>query len=445
LQVNDVVVSYLNFFQTPRGRAIVENGLRRKGRYEEMIARVLREEGVPQDLMYLAQAESAFQPTAVSRAGARGLWQFMPFRGEEYDLDRTYWVDERSDPEKATRAAARHMRDLYDMFGDWYLVMAAYNSGPMNVVKAIERTGYADFWELQRRHALPKQTQNYVPIIIALALVAKDPGLYGVQIAPEKPAPVDIVHPSHSIDLHLVADATGADIDDLRQMNPELLRNVTPNDPNFQLKLPAGDGEKLLNAINQVPEDKWTSWRLHTVEEGETLSEIARHYRVTVPAIELANHLEAHATVPAGFMLNVPTAPPTVHLLHYRVVRGDTLEGIAERFDVSVSELKRWNNIRGAKVPRGSRLRIYAGGAPDSSAHSKSKAVQLQSHDARVQDVSDSNSTDKSGPRRHLVKQGETLYSIAHAYKTTVESLRDANPFLGERPLEAGDILTIQR
>ena len=445
LTVNDSVLQYLSFFSTTRGHAVVEHGLDRSGRYNEMIRRVLKEEGVPQDLMYLAQAESAFQPTAVSRAGARGLWQFMPFRGEEYDLDRTYWVDERSDPEKATRAAARHMRDLYDMFGDWYLVMAAYNSGPMNVVKAIERTGYADFWELQRRHALPKQTQNYVPIIIALALVAKDPGLYGVQIAPEKPAPVDIVHPSHSIDLHLVADATGTDIDELRQMNPELLRNVTPSDPNFQLKLPAGDGEKLLNAINQVPEDKWTSWRLHTVEEGETLSEIARHYRVTVPAIELANHLEAHATVPAGFMLNVPTAPPTVRLLHYRVVRGDTLEGIAERFDVSVSELKRWNNIRGAKVPRGSRLRIYAGGTPDSPSHSKPKSAQLQSPDARVQDVSDTSSTDKSGPRRHLVKQGETLYSIAHAYKTTVESLRDANPFLGERPLEAGDILTIER
>jgi peptidoglycan lytic transglycosylase D len=445
LTVNDSVLQYLSFFSTTRGHAVVEHGLDRSGRYNEMIRRVLKEEGVPQDLMYLAQAESAFQPTAVSRAGARGLWQFMPFRGEQYDLDRTYWVDERSDPEKATRAAARHMRDLYDMFGDWYLVMAAYNSGPMNVVKAIERTGYADFWELQKRHALPKQTQNYVPIIIALALVAKDPGLYGVQIAPEKPAPVDIVHPSHSIDLHLVADATGADIDDLRQMNPELLRNVTPNDPKFQLKLPAGDGEKLLNAINQVPEDKWTSWRLHTVEEGETLSEIARHYRVTVPAIELANHLEAHATVPAGFMLNVPTAPPTVHLLHYRVVRGDTLEGIAERFDVSVGELKRWNNIRGAKVPRGSRLRIYAGGAPDSSSHSKPKSAQLQSPNAGVRDVSDTSSAEKSGPRRHLVKQGETLYSIAHAYKTTVESLRDANPFLGERPLEAGDILTIQR
>jgi membrane-bound lytic murein transglycosylase D len=445
LTVNDSVLQYLSFFSTTRGHAVVEHGLDRSGRYNDMIRRVLKEEGVPQDLMYLAQAESAFQPTAVSRAGARGLWQFMPFRGEEYDLDRTYWVDERSDPEKATRAAARHMRDLYDMFGDWYLVMAAYNSGPMNVVKAVERTGYADFWELQKRHALPKQTQNYVPIIIALALVAKDPGLYGVQIAPEKPAPIDIVHPSHSIDLHLVADATGADIDDLRQMNPELLRNVTPNDPNFQLKLPAGDGEKLLNAINQVPEDKWTSWRLHTVEQGESLSDIARHYRVTVPAIELANHLEAHATVPAGFMLNVPTAPPTVRLLHYRVVRGDTLEGIAERFDVTVSELKRWNNIRGAKVPRGSRLRIYAGGAPDSSSHSKAKSAQLQSPDARVQDVSDTHSAEKSGPRQHLVKPGETLYSIAHAYKTTVESIRDANPFLGERPLEAGDVLTIQR
>ncbi len=445
LTVNDSVLQYLSFFSTTRGHAVVEHGLDRSGRYNDMIRRVLKEEGVPQDLMYLAQAESAFQPTAVSRAGARGLWQFMPFRGEEYDLDRTYWVDERSDPEKATRAAARHMRDLYDMFGDWYLVMAAYNSGPMNVVKAIERTGYADFWELQKRHALPKQTQNYVPIIIALALVAKDPGLYGVQIAPEKPAPVDVVHPSHAIDLHLVADATGADIDDLRQMNPELLRNVTPNDPNFQLKLPAGDGEKLLNAINQVPEDKWTSWRLHTVEEGETLSEIARHYRVTVPAIELANHLEAHATVPAGFMLNVPTAPPTVRLLHYRVVRGDTLEGIAERFDVTVTELKRWNNIRGAQVPRGSRLRIYAGGAPNDSSRAKAKSVQAQGSDAGVQNVSDRTSSVKISPRQHRVKQGETLYSIAHAYGTTVESLRAANPFLGERALEAGDVLTIQR
>lgn len=444
LTVNDSVLQYLSFFSTTHGHAVVEHGLDRSGRYNDMIRRVLKEEGVPQDLMYLAQAESAFQPTAVSKAGARGLWQFMPFRGEEYDLDRTYWIDERSDPEKATRAAARHMRDLYDMFGDWYLVMAAYNSGPMNVVKAVERTGYADFWELQRLHALPKQTQNYVPIIIALALVAKDPALYGVQIAPEKPAPVDVIHPKHSIDLHLVADATGADIDDLRQMNPELLRNVTPDDPNFELKLPEGYGDKLLNGISQVPEDKWTSWRLHTVEQGESMSDIARHYRVTVPAIELANHLEPHAMIPAGFLLNVPAAPPAVRLLHYRVVRGDTLEGIAERFDVTVTELKRWNNIKGASVPRGSRLRIYAGGSPDDSPRVKAKSAQSTPGKAALESVS-ANSSDKLGARQHVVKQGETLYSIAHAYRTTVENIREANPFLGERPLEAGDVLNIQR
>jgi membrane-bound lytic murein transglycosylase D len=441
LTVNPSVLQYLSYFSTTKGRATVAHGLDRSGRYNDMIRRVLKEEGVPQDLQYLAQAESAFQPTAVSKAGARGLWQFVPFTGEEYDLDRTFWVDERSDPEKATRAAARHMRDLYDMFGDWYLVMAAYNAGPMNVVKAVERTGYADFWELSQRHALPKETQNYVPIIIALTLIGKDPKLYGVEVAPEKPAPTDVIYPGHAIDLHLVADATGADIDDLRELNPELLRNVTPNDAQFELKLPAGYGEKFQDAIGQVPQDKWTSWRLHKVEPGETLSDIARHYRVTVPAIELANHLEQHATVPAGFMLNIPAAPPIVRLVHYRVVRGDTLEGIAERFDVTVAELKRWNNIHGSTVPRGSRLRIYAGGAPDDFARSKPKLAAAQPTQSSVERVS----TGSGGGLQHRVKQGETLYSIAHAYKTTVDQLKDSNPFLEERPLQPGDLLAIRR
>src|SRR5208282_1470708 len=201
LTVNDSVLQYLSYFTTTRGRATVEHGLDRAGRYNDMIRRVLKEEGVPQDLIYLAQAESAFLPQAVSRAGARGIWQFMPYRATEYDLDRTYWIDERSDPEKATHAAARHMRDLYEMFGDWYLVMAAYNSGPLNVTRAVERTGYADFWELQKRHALPKQTQDYVPIIIALALVAKEPALYGVQVEAEKPVKADTVRPGHPITL----------------------------------------------------------------------------------------------------------------------------------------------------------------------------------------------------------------------------------------------------
>jgi membrane-bound lytic murein transglycosylase D len=394
-------------------------------------------------LIYLAQAESAFQPAAVSRAGARGLWQFMPFRGEEYDLDRNYWVDERSDPEKATRAAARHMRDLYDMFGDWYLVMAAYNSGPMNVVKAIERTGYADFWDLQRLHALPKQTQNYVPIIIAMALVAKAPALYGVQVAPEKPAQVDTIKPGHPIDLHLVADASGADVDDLRALNPELLRGVTPNDPKFELNVPAGTAEKFELNIQQVPVEKWTSWRLHSVGEGESLADIARRYRVTIAAIESANHLQPHATLPAGFLVNVPTAPPVIHLVSYKVQRGDSLEGIAGRFDVTVAQLKKWNKIRGSSVPRGSRLRIYAGGPPDDSApHAKPKSAQSTS--ASVQKV-DARPSEQPDAVEHRVKRGETLYSIARAYGTTVASLRQSNPFLASRTLAAGDVLKVNR
>jgi membrane-bound lytic murein transglycosylase D len=441
LTVNDSVLQYLSFFTSTRGRAIVEHGLGRAGRYNVMIRRVLKEEGVPQDLIYLAQAESAFQPQAVSRSGARGIWQFMPFRGEQYDLERSYYIDERSDPEKATRAAARHLRDLYGMFGDWYLVMAAYNSGPGNVAKAIERTGYADFWELQKRHALPKETQNYVPIIIAMALVAKAPALYGVQLSPEKPADVEAVRLDYPVDLHLVADATGADLDNLRLLNPQLLRTVTPTQPGFELKLPTGLTARFQENIQQVPEDKRTSWRLHTMEDGENLSDVARHFRVTVPALEVANHLQAHSAVAAGFVLNVPTVPVVAHMVRYRVQKGDTLEGIADRFDVTVSDLKRWNGIAGAHVARGTRLRIYAGteSAKISAAESSTQTGRATTRTVSVR------TSEKADLLQHRVKAGETLYSIARTYGITVSAIRQSNPFLADRSLEAGDLLKIQR
>jgi membrane-bound lytic murein transglycosylase D len=446
LTVNESVLQYLSFFTTTRGRAIVSRGLDRSGRYRDMIRRVLKEEGVPQDLIYLAQAESAFQPDAVSRAGARGIWQFMPFRGEEYDLERSYYVDDRSDPEKATRAAARHLRDLYALFGDWYLLMAAYNSGPITVTKAIERTGYADFWELQKRRVLPKQTQNYVPIIIALALVAKAPSLYGVQVDAQKPAEVEAIRLDHPITLRLVADAANTDIDDLHELNPELLRNVTPSLPGFQLKLPAGTAKTFEENIQQVPADKWTSWRLHSTEAGESLADIARRYRVTVPAIEAANHLEPRATVPQGFLLNVPTPPPpTVHLVRYRVQRGDTLAGIADRFDVTVAQLKRWNGISGDHAPRGALLRIYAGsGESAGTAPHKPKSAQSSADTSGLRNVSSRNSSEPKALEYH-VKAGETIYSIARENQTTVSAIREANTFLSDRPLQVGDVLKIQR
>jgi membrane-bound lytic murein transglycosylase D len=372
LTVNDEVLSFLNFFQTPRGRAIVETGLRRSGRYREMISRVLREEGVPQDLIYLAQAESAFQPLALSRAGARGIWQFVAYRGHEYGLRRTQWIDERQDPEKATRAAAQHLRDLYNHFGDWYLAMAAYNCGPGNVQKGIERTGYADFWELYKRNVLPRETRNYVPIILALTLIAKDAAHYNIQADPEAPVPSDVVKPRRAIDLRLVAETIDADVETLRALNPSLLRLATPDDPSFELHLPVGMSQKFSAEIADIPADKWVSWRRHRVEAGETLAAIGKKYHVMPAAIAAANNLERSVELEAGEKLIIPaTQPPSEtkrRLVSYRVRRGDTLGGIADHFSVSGEDLRKWNRLKSNRVSRGMVLRIYTiGSAPEAS------------------------------------------------------------------------------
>ena len=381
LTVNDQVLGFLNFFQTPRGRAIVETGLRRAGRYREMISRVLQEEGMPQDLIYLAQAESAFQPLALSRAGARGIWQFVAWRGNEYGLRHTWWVDERQDPEKATRAAARHLRDLYGMYGDWYLAMAAYNCGPGNVQKGIERTGYADFWELYKRNVLPRETRNYVPIIVALTLIAKDAAHYGISVEPETPVATDVVKPGRAIDLRLVAETIDVDVETLRSLNPSLLRLATPDDPNFELHLPSGTAARFSAEIADIPADKWVSWRRHRVEAGETLTSIGKKYHVTSVAIAAANNLEKGAALEAGEKLIIPAVAPASEtkrrLVSYRVRRGDTLLGIADRYSVSADDVRKWNRLKSNHVSRGMVLRIYTwGGAPEATrvrARTKSK------------------------------------------------------------------------
>lgn len=370
LTVNDTVVSYLNFFQTPRGRAIVENGLRRSGRYQQMISRVLSEEGVPQDLIYLAQAESAFQPLALSRAGARGIWQFVQWRGNEYGLKRSWWVDERLDPEKATRAAAQHLRDLYGLFGDWYLAIAAYNCGPGNIQKGVERTGYADFWELYKRNVLPRETRNYVPIILALTLIAKDAAHYGIAVDPDPPVEADVIKPGRAIDIRLVAETIDVDVATLRALNPSLLRMATPEDPSFVLYLPKGTSEKFSAEIADIPADKWVSWRRHRVESGDTLTSIAKKYRVTPGAIADANDLDHAEPLTPGEKLIIPaTRPPEEsksRLVRYRVRRGDTVSGIADQFSVTSDQIRKWNGLKSAKVSRGMVLRIYTvGGAPE--------------------------------------------------------------------------------
>src|SRR5271165_103916 len=300
LMMTDPVAGYINYFSN-RGRGTVERALSRSGRYEDMIRRTLKEEGVPQDLIYLAQAESGFHPLAVSKAGARGMWQFMGSRAKGYGLERSWWVDDRQDPEKATRAAARHLKDLYHQFGDWYLAMAAYNSGPGTVQSAVKRTGYADFWELYRRTVLPKETRNYVPIIVAVTIMAKNPAQYGLtDVVKEKPIPYDAVKIDYPIDLRLVAECVDASAADLQDLNPSLLRMTTPRvtgnaserDRQFELHLPAGTAAKFQAAVASIPADKRVWWRYHKVQDGETLASVAHTYHTTPKAIAEANDLE---------------------------------------------------------------------------------------------------------------------------------------------------------
>src|SRR6202163_3790871 len=267
LMMTDQVAGYINYFSN-RGRGTVEGALARSGRYEDMIRRILREEGVPQELIYLAQAESGFHPLAVSRAGARGMWQFMGSRAKGYGLERSWWVDDRQDPEKATRAAAHHLKDLYNQFGDWYLAMAAYNSGPGRVQSAVKRTGYADFWELYRRNVLPRETRNYVPIIVAVAIMAKNPSQYGLQtIVPDSPMTYDTVRINYPVDLRLVAECIDVPPSELQELNPSLLRMTTPkyadNDGEFHLASQAGTGAKFQTAVASIPADKRVWWRYH--------------------------------------------------------------------------------------------------------------------------------------------------------------------------------------
>jgi membrane-bound lytic murein transglycosylase D len=389
LVMNDYVASFLGFFQTQKGHGVIERALVRAGKYRPMIQRILKEEGVPQDLLYLAQAESGFQPTALNPSGARGMWQLMSSRAGEYGLQHTWWIDERQDPEKATRAAARHLHDLYNQFGDWYLVMAAYNSGPGNVQYAVEKTGYADFWELYKRNVLPKETKNYVPIILAMTIMEKNPQQYGLEnVAPELPLEVDTVKVDYPVDLRLVAECADVPVQRLMELNPSLLRLTTPRDSSFDLHLPVGTKERYLAAINLIPEDKRVSWRYHHLVSGDTLGTIARQYHTTPQAIAEANNLESVDAPLRLSKLIIPITAPRVAAAaaapsfsktptRYAVRRGDTVLSVADDFGIPAERIRRWNHLRSNTLQPGSHLILYR---PVMSAAETHGATQKSSH-----------------------------------------------------------------
>jgi len=384
---NDYVDGVLTYFQN-RGRGYITTILKRMGIYQEIISETLRKEGLPQDLIYLAAMESAFNPYALSHQGAKGMWQFILGTGLLCGLKRDRWVDEREDPVKSTQAAARHLKDLYQMFGDWSLAMAAYDSGPLTVQAAVERTGYADFWTLRRLHALPAETEDYVPIFMATLMIAKDPKAYGFDVQPDPPLAVDQAVVSTPTDLRLVAQLIDRPVEELTRLNPSLLRWTTPpNNPQFALNLPQGTKELFEQRVAANPEDKRIWWRAHKVEEGETLSSIAKKLHVSAVALREVNGLDGESALAQGTHLVVPMAAgkesslTRVHeggpryAVRYRVRAGDTLEFIADRYDVTPYQIRRWNNLKTSRLTPGKTLRIYvAGESRSASGKSHSQA-----------------------------------------------------------------------
>jgi membrane-bound lytic murein transglycosylase D len=379
IEINARVLAAVEYFQNGRGRKTMAVGLERAGLYRPMMERILKEEGVPIDLVYLSQVESAFLPRALSRAKARGLWQFISSRGKEYGLRQTHWIDERSDPEKSTRAAARHLSDLYSQFNDWYLAMAAYNAGPARVEKALKKTGATTFWQLADKKALPKETLNYVPTILAMAIIGNGPELYGFDVEPSPPLKTERVALEDATDFRVISEKLGISVDDLRELNPHVLRWTTPpDDSEFEFILPVGYSEKFFEKVASLAENERILFRYHNVKKGDTLSAIARKYGVAVSDLTQVNKITTKTTLRVGQELMVPisgvlripstamasaskttpaseqTPAPKV----YQVKRGDTLSSIAARFNLTVDDLKKWNKLTSTRLDVGQKLTL---------------------------------------------------------------------------------------
>jgi len=385
IDLNGRVLSALSYYQNGRGRNTMVVGLERLGMYRPMMERILKEEGVPLDLVFLAQAESAYLPRALSRAKAKGLWQFISSRGAEYGLRQTWWIDERSDPEKSTRAAARHLSDLYEEFKDWNLAMAAYNSGPVRVANALKRTNSTTFWDLVDKKALPKETMNYVPTVLAMAIIGRDPVNYGFNVEPNDPLETERVSLNQATDLRVIAETIGVHVDTLKNLNPHVLRWTTPPDDNeFELILPKGYTETFNDKVATLPESERVLWRHHQVVRGETLSVIAKKYGLTVNDLTQANNITVKKAISVGQSLLIPmsggakasrvasaspAAPASVNTASsksspsgspasYTVRRGDTLSQIAVKFHVTINDLKKWNKLSSTRLNVGQKLSI---------------------------------------------------------------------------------------
>jgi membrane-bound lytic murein transglycosylase D len=392
ITINDAVLKVLAAFQNDL-HGVIGRGLGRSGKYMPMIHRVFGEEGIPKDLAHIALIESSFLPRARSRASAHGIWQFMPRTGRQYGLTANSIVDERSDPEKATRAAARYLGYLHQLFDDWYLAMAAYNAGEGKILRAMQRTGARDFWELAASGAIKPETRNYVPAFIAATLIGRNPAHYGFEVEYEAPLEYETVLLDRPVHLKNLA-APDASLEDLKGLNPELQTAITPRQPEgYELKVPPGARSSVLLAFAGAPTATFpVARRRHTVRRGETLARIARRYGVSVASLASLNSISRKARLKKGRVLVVPGR------------QRDSVQ---------------YASVRKAKKARPEKKTLVA-------SRSKGKAPDR-----------------RTSSRHYKVRNGDTLYRIALRHGTTVASILAVNSLPSRAKIRPGDRLKI--
>ena len=380
IELNEPVLSCIDLYQG-RLRPWFETALSRGQQYMPHIREVFAEEGIPRDLAYVAIVESAFKTTAYSRAKAKGVWQFVSATGKRYGLTVDWWVDERSDPEKATRAAARYLKDLYALFGDWNLALAGYNAGEGKVLRAIRRYKTDDYWALRQTRGLRRETKNYVPLILAAIVLAQAPERYGFTVTPDELPDFERVPIEGAFDLRVIAECAGEPVEGIRALNPELRRLATPAGRTFSLRVPPGRAQTVAACVADLPPEKRVNFRKVVVRRGQTFVSIARANGTTARDVAEANNLPLQRRLRPGteLIIPIPAKPRVTQARHeateeaaeargrvrYRIQPGDTLASIAAQYGTTVRDIQASNRLRGSRIAAGDILTIDTGAAQD--------------------------------------------------------------------------------
>jgi len=498
MPLNEYVERAIAFFMG-RGRHYIERWLYLSGKYFPIMKRVFREEGTPEELTILSMPESGLRPDAKSWARAVGLWQFMKGTGSLYGLRVNWWIDERQDFEKSTRAAARHLKDLYSELGDWNLVLGAYNAGAGKVFRAIRRSGSTDFWGMRRN--LPRQTRNYVPQYVAIARIVLNPEKHGfINVQRADSLAFDVVGINDCIDLRILAKCALTTVDTLQELNPELLRWCTPPGiTGYRFRIPHGRKDTFLVSYSKIPAEQKKDWAIHSVKRGETVASIARKYGLAVSFLSDVNNIHTSRRLRVGTVLAIPIPrdaadekvpydySPTVRGMNfgaiksyavkdgvsktklrsakreveqpkgkkklvYHVKRGDTIGHIAEWYGVRASDIRNWNDIAyGRYIHAGQAIAVWIPAIKqkllikiDGMEFSEKQSL-VKGDLAEAARSEEGNSRIKSSSTnwiQHTVKSGETLEKIAQTYEVSISDLKQWNNLRTSR-IVAGQSLDI--